>query len=605
MVMLGVLLGGSIAGADVTPTALPFDAALSMYVGHSGTWYNYNAGEEESAEIEDVVAAFEATETFSEDVDLWADHQINDPTIPTGWLFFSPVDEEPMTLHVVIRDTQNRLGDVVVRDRVTSQTVGVLSANEAGSEIDGTLEVSPTAEAYSLEVRDQTLSNVLFTAGANKPWIDKAVVCTHTYGWTPNCGDAHEGDSCPGIGHPLSPPYGDPTSLDGKTASGQPIAIDGCSGPRTYTNDSTIKVTIGSRYSDLQTKHLLRNVDWAPGPALTAAAAESILSAITAARQPFQGGTSFLQGLDVKPYSVSTGHWPVQLTGAVTSIIYLPFRGTAVQEEVWRWKAGLSVNWNLGENELTPAITVSGGYEAGPGTTRRDTQCGVPVPVGDVWGLTCCAGTAATLSAEQCITTPVTFALRADIPYGLIGGLGTAEFDQAWTTPAPPSPGGGTPLVFPGSGELKGLCTVGLAKGWKWKATGEPGTGLGGEDDVYTEGSDGPFMIPGTSQSTLHCELEKLITLNVKAVADQGGAAESCIWLERKPGTTWVYAGDGDTVATGNDQIWTHMGPVGPGTYRVRGHLKNPEGEWGEWVEFEVVPAVELTKTVTVPMPEY
>lgn len=128
---------------------------------------------------------------------------------------------------------------------------------------------------------------------------------------------------------------------------------------------------------------------------------------------------------------------------------------------------------------------------------------------------------------------------------------------------------------------------------------------MGGEDDVYSEGTVGPFDSPGTTgQKTINSDLLKLLTLKVKAVLDQGGgAAESEIAMEMKQGTNWVPAGGGDTVQEGNDQICTHMGPVGPGTYQVRGRTKNPEGAWGAWGEFGVVPAVELTKTVTVPQP--
>jgi len=430
MVVLGMLLGGPIAAADVTPTALPFDAALSMYVGHSGTWYNCNAGEEETAEIEDVLAAFEATETFSEDVDLWADHQINDPPSPTGWLFFCPVEEEEMSLHVVVRDTQNRLGDVVVRDRATSQTVGVLSANEAGSEIDGSLEVSPIAEAYSFEVRDQTLSNVMFTAAANKPWVEDVIVLTHEYGWVPNCGDDH-GGVCPGSNLTLSQPYGDPKSTTGKTSTGSPSEVMGCAGPTALTNDSQSGATVNPKYWSVKNKQIVTDLNWTPPPSLFLPAAEKIVESIGDARDTFLNGAPlFPQGLQVKPFSVVTGHWPMTLTGTIVSLIYLPYRGLTAQKTENTGKAEGKVDWSSGEGKPTPSISVTLARTWGAGD-RRMTQCGDPIAIGDVWGLTCSAFPSAGLYPEEGITRPFTITLYTDIPDGPIGGLGTAERLQA------------------------------------------------------------------------------------------------------------------------------------------------------------------------------
>lgn len=129
---------------------VPFDTALSIYVGHDGTWYRYDVGQAEEAEIEDALGVFAPNEEVSDDPDIWVDHQVNDPPSPSGWTFFSAVDTEPMSLHVMVADTQNRLGQVVVTDRYTGATVGTLTANAQGSSISGSLTVDPTREAFRL-----------------------------------------------------------------------------------------------------------------------------------------------------------------------------------------------------------------------------------------------------------------------------------------------------------------------------------------------------------------------------------------------------------------------------------------------------------------------
>jgi hypothetical protein len=603
VVALTLLLGGCVASAGVTPTPLPFDATLSIYVGHSGTWYNCNAGKDETAEIEDPVAAFEATETFSEDVEVWADHQINDPPIPTGWLFFSPVVEAEMTLHVVVRDTQSRLGDVVVRDRDTWQIVGVLPANEAGSQIDGMLVVDPSAEAYSLEVRGQPHSNLLCHAAANNPRVEQAFVFSQLYGWTPSCGGDHQGGQCPG--DPLHLPAGDPRATEGKTVVdvGPVPSINGCAGPKEYTNDTQEQVSISPLYP-LQDKELLKDIAFPIGN-LSPEAATAIGAKIDAARQAYQAGHAVLQSYTVKPFARVKVHWPVSLTGGATAVLYVPYRGRTTNRVTVEANIAGKVNeeWGAGSGAADPAdaVVLSLTAKWGPGEKRM--ACLPPVKVGTLWGLTCSATAAPGVTLEEGITSDVTFELHVNVPPGLNDGEGLVEPGQAWTTPAPPGPSPmARALTFPGDGEPLGHCTVQLRKGWKWQAKGKPAN-MGGEDDVYGEGTVPFFDAPPESNVSIVCPFVKLLVLKVKAVLNQGGATESVIEMERQDGTNWVPAGGGDTVQEGNDQIWTHMGPVGPGTYRVRGRTNNPEGAWGAWVEFGVVPAVELTKTVTVPQP--
>ena len=107
-------LSVSVGAQQLTP--VPFDTDVSVYIAHSGTWFRYDTGLEEEAEIEDPVAAFEGKTLVPDEAYDWAWHQINAPRVPRGWTFFSPVERAPMRLRVRLRDKRSRLGQVGVSE---------------------------------------------------------------------------------------------------------------------------------------------------------------------------------------------------------------------------------------------------------------------------------------------------------------------------------------------------------------------------------------------------------------------------------------------------------------------------------------------------------
>jgi len=606
VVLLGIGAGGE--GMAQELTTVPFDPSLSMYVGHNGTWFNCEAGEEQVAEIEDVVAFFQPWEEVSDDPDVWAEHQVKVPDIPTGWMFFTAVAEQPMALHVIVHDTQNRLGQVVITNRSTGEVVGTLTANEQGYEVAGSIAVDPTWEQFGLQVKARETSATLLKAGADNPGIDKAVAVSLIYGWQPNRGGDHNGGPCPVYG--LGPPWGNPASWDdSKQSTGHPAAQGMCAGPVEYVNDSPDELSRRPRY-ELSDRQIARNTAGQAAPGnLADQARQAVQDEISDALQAYHS-SSGLPALHVVPFSQGIGHWPVVGEGEIRSILYFPFRGDTTQhlQLTPTIKAMAQNQWGAGVPSSGPSYSVVAALEAAwPEEEAKSLKILKPVAVGDIWGLRLITIDAPRSEPRLGIPDPVTFELWADLlppapgAAGRMGGSGTATKDAAWTTPEPPP---AMPalrlLVFPGEGESKGLCTVELAKGWKWGATASPGMMMG-----YSGGTVDPFNVPpepGMVRIAWH--LVKLLCLKVKTEYADHTKAPSRVELHQLQGGQWTLIGGGDTVPQpppNGDQIWTRGIPLDPGAYKIRAQSKEgmQPGPWTE-VMIEAAIGIEKTETVTV-----
>ncbi len=594
LVTVVVAMAGGIASAQQT-TVLPFDEALSIYVGHSGTWMNYNAGEEQVAEIEDVVAAFQAGEQVSDDPWIWGDHQINLPQAPEGWDFYEPSEEEPMALHVIVRDTQNRLGEVAITDRLTGATVGVLTADAAGTEIDDSISVAPLTEAFDLQVTQKDAGGVLFRAGANQRKVKEVVVVALPYGWQPNRGVEH--DFCSAD---LGPPWGDPNSPEGKVAIPQSTNLDACAGPKEFINDQAAPTDVSPTYNLLD-KKVVRDTTNPLALTLPKTAADQVIAATTLARAPYQHGTNAVPDFTAPPFSWGTVHWHVTPIGEITAVVLVPYYGITTK----KWEIQTEISGKIGAARHEGVGSPNPSWEVAGAVTITDEekktwQCGDPVAVGDIFGLRIIKNADAFANPIRAITTPVTFQLHVDkappdgAP-GLVEGTGLAEIDEAWTTPPPPHPMfGDVALLFPAESEGvdEGICTVPLAKGWKWKANGRPRMA------PYSQGQVDPFQVPSATARTINCELQMLMTLKVKTVAD-GQPAEAQVELFRKgEGETWGYVGGGQTMEENGEQVWT-TGPLEAGVYKVEARAMMGMGD-PTVHEFTVFVDVLQTETVTV-----
>lgn len=599
--MLVATASAVVCAQEPTLTPLPFDGTLSIYVGHNGTWMNFTSGLGEVAEIADPVAAFTVNEQISDELETWIAHQINDPQPPVGWTFFEPDVEQPMQLHVIVRDTQNRLAQVVVTDRNTGLVVGNLIADPAGAQVDGSLSVDPAVEGFNLEVISSA-SATLFKAGANIPKVNEAVPVTLGYIWQPNRGIQHQ--PCPVTDQ--GEPWGDPRIMEGKLTTLTAMGGTGC-GPAVFENDEQVAHTKGPLYGLLNVQ-VPKDTTSLPNN-LSGQAVLDVAAALNAAHAPYLNGTAAFQFLSMLPYSRGTAHWPMTVTGEVKALLYLPIKTitkwTAALKGEAQAKAEASRQEGLFKSNVSQSVAVAIVFSA-----DEKKVMGTPVAIGDIWALRVVANGNPNPEANpnQNITAPVTFELwgnmlAPDGQPGYTGGTGTANVGAAWTTPAPPGAiPQNPPLVFPNDGVNKGRVVVEVGKGWKWTATGTSSM-MG----AYSTGQAGPLNIDGPNILRVNINLQVLLTYKVRTKANVNGQVvnePSSVQLERQdPVTTmWVTQGNGDTVTQNGEQIWQPAGHLQPGTtYRVR--AKSRQGmmsPWTDWVPFGVDPGIELTRDITV-----
>ena len=578
---------------EETPKITGFDSSLSIYVGFRGHWINYASGESEFAEIEAPVAVFQPGEQVADDFETWFSHQINAPHPPLGWSFFSADAGETMQMHVIVRDTQNRLGDVFVTNRDSGAQIGTLDANSAGSQIDGYLDISSAGDVFTLSVRDKAAGNVICLAATNSPKVEDAFVYPFYYPWDPNRGD---GD-CPVV--VITGDAGDPESLAGKKTLPEAAGAghgDACAGPRELANDSAKVLTRGPLYQ-LKDKIILREIGGPPA-GLSDAALTEVQAKIDALRAPYTGGAHFLDDVTVPPYSKGTGHWPVCVSGQVVALVCVPVGGMT------KWQDGLYSKVELGFEHDDGADTNESSWKLAVGWENKQVDgdkwpVGNPIAVGDQYALVADNERAPDLDPLEAITTSVTFTLKADKtcpqPPGvpdtpdLIGGEATITRVSKLTTADPPDVGWPGTLVFPAQGEDKGTCIKEMPKGWKYRVTFKD-DGLYACDPIE-------FDVPDTTELEIEVKLQMLQFLYVVTERDgQGVHAE----VELKdPNQDLRYVGDSEPFDDGY-RYW-QGGIVPDGIWSVRARDKDG-GQFSEWQNFQVVYSY-IPKVVTVQVP--
>ena len=585
---------------------VPFDTALSVYVGHDGTWHRWDTDQDEAAEIEDPVAAFQANEPLADDADSWLEHQINAPPVPAGWGFFSPALGAGMQLHVVVHDTQNRLGQVVITERDTGAPLGTLAANEAGSAVDGSISIDPALEQFAINVRAKDSGLTICQAGANDPAYDDVLVITRAYSWAPNRGPDH---ACMVVG--FGPPYGDPKIVGGKVAQAVGPMYCGCDGGVGFMNNNPWRGSVAPAFG-LDTETLLDPCnEWDAG-GLNPTSGAKVEAALQAARNAYDPGTLVHMNYRPPPYSQGVAHFPVQLRGGWDGVLYFPYRQTTETEGSWLVKLGTTFNEEFGEGIGTTdppgavAIAISRSWETKAGDLAKVVD--KPIAVGNVKGLLASKADDSAAQPIAPITQPVTVELWADMlpPDGaegyIGGGTGHATRGDAKTDPPPPPIGpGNMDLAFPGDGAQKGRCTVQLAKGWTWKIQG-PGF------MNYTGGGvDIPLDVPPANTLRINYTLNVLLALNVATVGPVPGqqgnvGVPALVELERVADGVWQAVAAGQTQTA--PYIWTN-GPREPGEYRVRAKRTGTAmpAPWGDWTGFTVTVGMSKDVQVMAPLP--
>jgi len=537
---------------------VPFDTDLSIYVGHDGTWFRYDIHQEEEAEIEDAVAVYPPTEPLDDDLSVWCAHQVNDPQPPAGWGFFDCLPDQPIDLHVVVHDAQNRLGEVVVTEHETGDNLGTLSANPQGSQVDGTVVVDPETEMFALDIKEKQAGARLGRAGVALAAMKDVLVFSLTLGWEPNVGDDHA--SCPASR--TTTEWGDPYSLAGKHWVVDSVTRNACGG-LPFENDQATAVNRQAKYN-LLNKHIIHDIG-APPADLPGDGGPKVTAAIAAARLPYQGGQVFLPDYTELPYSRGVAHLPMTVKAQITTLLFFPYSGVTG----WRYESNKQIRAQLDvvakheQGGLAPAAEIVAGWSGGQVTYEVLRQIGEPEPIGDLWAMEASSTVTPSAAPNEPITAPVTFELHGDLVLpppgapGLMGGTGTATRMDACTDPAPPNPmQSQVALTFPYQGDNLGKCTVQLAKGWKWKGMGA--------DPHYNPGEVGPFELYGAETKQITATLKLLLMLHLRT-----GTTACQVELQKQVGEGWQSVGGGDTTLRDGLQVWQRI-EVQTGTYRAR-----------------------------------
>lgn len=580
-----LVLAGGARGQGHTLHPLPFDESLSMYVAHTGSWYNYSTRTDEEAEIEDAVAAFAPAEEPTDDPVEWFAHAISAWSVPEGWGFYEPSEGEPMQIRIHVRDARNRLGRVEVTDWDTGAAVGALDAVPDGSEVAGLVDVDPGAEVLSLTVKSSG-GQVLARAGARNPRVTDVIVVSLDGGWAPRRGDEHE---CPSAG----PPYGDPFDISGTLAGGIAPAVVGCMS-RTFTNDQPMPGSVVPPPFPLAKKRVV--TEPVPvGPNLPPAAANQINTLISTIKADWTDMTQAFQPYAPPPFSQGRAHWMLYLNGVVKSVVYFPYVGRT--EAKLNCQADLQ--FRLDQKVGDPAPGTNRAHEwclaIKASLSQQDyAECNVlaPISVGDVRGLFANVHQPLPDPLEN-ITQEVTCELFADKTWpdgepGPLEGAGIASVGEKWTVVAPPT---ATPqevaLEFPPEGRV----TVRLGKGWKWQANAGPGVTV---PDAYDAARLPPFPVGDGSSTTrrLTCALNCLYALHV--ITNEPAFVE----LQMKVGEIWSPVAAGPTIEDNGKYTWATGLLKKDQHFRVRA---TGQGEPSDWYEFYSM--VEMLRTVSITVP--
>lgn len=336
-------------------------------------------------------------------------------------------------------------------------------------------------------------AEVIFEAKYDCGSRPDALVVTHTYGFEPNLGDEH---ICPATPD-WRGPWGHPEATAGKVSTSRPCPRRGCAGGHSFENDSPREVRRYAKHC-LRDKTILRRLHEFWDSSSRSPAERWLRFVADGARAPYEGEPRFLPEYCASPYSSGMVHWPITVTGAITSLICFPYSGTPEEKAGVTRAIQHSINWEDGIGTEEPAKAVVANFTL-TDQQRQAWQVEDPIPMGDLWGLTVESWDRPFADPLVGITTPVTITLTADrtppddAP-GRIGGKAILTRLDPWTTAHPPK-GSQAPLEldFPSTGEDQGTCTVELQKGFRYRLTVADGA-------AYRDSSE-EFCVPNCGET--------------------------------------------------------------------------------------------------------
>lgn len=376
------------------PVPLPEDPHISVDVTFTGTYRTLLGSEERKmslrAEMTQVIVkrAADTTTTFR---DTFA--YVQTPN-EKGWGLFYPANDR-FSVNVTVTDDRNRLGAALVRaerNGEAAEVIGRIKADGQGRLIKGSLPIDPSAPTYIITIFSQE-SGQLARVDAAVPRSLRLEFLDVRYGFRPRRPlPDPECPMCAGKDVPQAE-QGDPKSLEGRTLLPTPTRVEACLA-KAYENVTERPMSIQpplSLYSseslrDTITAWRERLAERLWGEYLTEIA-QSYFFRLDWLTRTLQDRIVALNALSVPPHSQGCGHWDVELTGEVVTIVAVPLeRVRAIPD----WDAQLRriIQQSTAQQPLASAslaMLLNERLGKAAPSAARQLQSGDVLAIGDVW----------------------------------------------------------------------------------------------------------------------------------------------------------------------------------------------------------------------------
>lgn len=376
------------------PVPLPEDPHVSVDVTFTGTYRTLFGNEERKmslrAEMTQVVVKRtpETTTTFR---DTFAYVQAPEEK---GWGLFYPANDR-FSVNVTLTDDRNRLGAALVRaerNGEAAEVIGRIKADGQGRLIKGALPIDPSAPTYTITIFSQE-SGQLARVDAAVPRSLRLEFLDVRYGFRPRRPlPDPECPMCAGKDVPKAE-QGDPKSLEGRTLLPAPTRVEACIA-KAYENVTEQRVNLQPPLA-LQTVANLRDSIGAWRERMeeklwgeyNAEITQSYLFRYDWLTRTTQDKIAALNPLSAPPTSQGCGHWDVELTGEVVTIVAVPLERVRALPD---WDAQLRrvIQQSTAQQPLASAslaVLLNERLSKAAPSAARQLQSGDVLAVGDVW----------------------------------------------------------------------------------------------------------------------------------------------------------------------------------------------------------------------------
>jgi len=590
------LLASMCLASGQAPVALPTDPDLAAYVGSTGRFQSRTLPETRNLSMAAWAAAFGPGETF--DFAALMDRAYLELGLPDedGWGEFIALDDN-LTIHVHVTDRKSRLACVRVYEVPSGALIGTLQASQGGAIVQGTLSNDAEVRDYKLEIVSaggallSTLAvdlgkwdavSWISVGGGFEPFCPAPIACTR---YTPRGADSNP------PGNDYFRITGDPRTAPGASSGTTYVATSQGCATMDVTNDSATPITKSppAAYMQFVKKDVIHNsvalgsIKFGDPAAMTAL--QNLMASLTV-RDLAQA----LSSVSFPPYSEGYAYWQPVFTGQVTAILAAPYERVR-KGGSWTVLLGAIVPGLTGADFLSRLLVSAAGTWLQNEQNRLESKFrpGDVRSLGDVYSLVTAQGAAEARNLAP-LLAPVTFQVQPSVspspPFTPVFS-GTVELDNppACTSPPPPGPANGGVLTF----NAKGTATMQLAKGYRWKATGQILSPMG-----YTA-STMAFQTPCSQTVVIPTTLTTLLQLNVFTRTPTGPGPAL---VKVKLNGVVVREGTSAPQPNGHYMVSLAGSPFAPGTYVIE--ATNPPNQPATPVTITVAPAVTQEATITL-----